>query len=63
MNLDVEFVADQPRQFPSANRLARDQPRLQEGQNLVVDLVGAAWAWLPGTSPAIPAVSKFAFAW
>ena len=35
-----------PRQLPSANRLARNQPRLQEGQDLAVDLVGAAWAGL-----------------
>ena len=46
MNLDVEFVADQPRQLPSANRLAWDQPRLQERQNLAANLVRTAWAWL-----------------
>src|ERR1700694_981334 len=46
MNLDVELAADQPRQFPSANGLAWGQPRLQEGQDLAVDLVGAAWARL-----------------
>src|SRR5216683_4962669 len=46
MNLDVELPADQLRQFPSANGFAWGQPRLQEGQDLAVDLVGAAWARL-----------------
>src|ERR1700745_4523669 len=45
MNLDAELGADQARQLPSANRLARDQPRLQEGEDLALDLVGAAGAW------------------
>src|SRR3974390_3555661 len=46
MDLDVEFVADQPRQLASANRLAWNQPRLQQRQDLAVNLVGTAWTWL-----------------
>src|SRR5215471_6873982 len=45
MNLDSELVADQPRKLPSANRLAWDQPCLQERKDLAVDLVGSAGAW------------------
>ena len=36
MNLDAELVADQPRQLPSAHRLARDQLFLQKGEDLRV---------------------------
>src|SRR5215831_1902454 len=45
MNLDAELVADQPRKLPSANRLAWDQPFLQERKDLAVDLVRATGAW------------------
>src|ERR1700730_17194599 len=45
MNLDAELVADQPRKFPSANRLAWDQPCLQECENVAVELVGSGGAW------------------
>jgi hypothetical protein len=42
MNVDVEIAADQLCQCPRANRLARDQLLLQEGQHILADLVGAA---------------------
>src|ERR1700677_426363 len=54
MNLDAELVVDQPRELPSANRLARNQPCLQEGENLAVDLVGRAWARLLWDQPRNP---------
>src|ERR1700692_126591 len=41
MDFDAELVADYPRKLPSANRLAWDQPSLQERKDLAVDLVGA----------------------
>ncbi len=63
MDLDVELVADQPRQLPSADRLARDQPRLEEGEDLALDLVGAARARLLWDQSGNPAASKFALAW
>src|SRR5689334_16689782 len=45
MNVDPELVADQPRKLPSANRLAWDQPGLQERKDLAVDLVATAGTW------------------
>src|ERR1700730_882682 len=46
MDFDAELFADQPRELPSAKRLARDQPCLQERNDFAADLVGIAGAWL-----------------